>query len=102
MCHVSIALRRDMAAAELIAMCCVEARRDDHQVGIKLLGNGHDNLLERSQVLPIPHPLRMPADVDVLPGTCTLADVCDTAIRLVALRLTRVEHAVLVDVQGDV
>jgi hypothetical protein len=79
-CHVGIASRSDETSTELVPCgsvktggnCAILALRltsvrapTNDQIRVKLLGDRHDNLLERIHVVAIAHALLRPRDINV-------------------------------------
>ena len=56
--ELCVAVGRDVAAAQRVALRGVEARRHQHEVGVELGGDGHEHLAPHGEVLRVARPVR--------------------------------------------
>lgn len=72
--HMTVRRRSDQTLAELVSFCRIESSRNNHQIGRKLVCDGHDDFLESVQIVRIAKSRSRPWDVDRLAEARGFAD----------------------------
>mmetsp|Transcript_22932 Transcript_22932/g.58556 ORF Transcript_22932/g.58556 Transcript_22932/m.58556 type:complete len:317 (-) Transcript_22932:697-1647(-) len=89
------ALRRDAAAADGVALRGVKARRHNDEVGVELVRDGQQHVVQRADVVAVAHVGAVPGNVDAVALPAPDA-------HLVHCARARVERAAVVAVDGHV